>query len=80
MVGKGCACGYLFLRMSVSEQVIKKVRAMSPAQAKKLLAYIKQREREEQQDRQDIEVARRALAEPGEHIPWEKVKADLGLK
>lgn len=33
------------------------------------------------EDRMDIEAARRALAEPKNRvrIPWEKVKADLGL-
>jgi len=30
-------------------------------------------------DRQDLEDARAALAEPGNSIPWEKVKAELGL-
>jgi hypothetical protein len=34
---------------------------------------------EELEDRKDIEDAIRALAEPGESIPWEKVKAELGL-
>ncbi len=66
--------------MSVTDQVIEKVKAMSPAQAKRLLAYLKQHEREQEEDRLDIEAARRALAEPGENIPWEKVKADLGMK
>ncbi|CAG1000463.1 hypothetical protein MYXO_02971 [Myxococcaceae bacterium] len=31
------------------------------------------------EERIDLEEARRALAEPGENIPWEKVKAELGL-
>lgn len=30
-------------------------------------------------DRNDVEDARTALAEPGENISWEKVKSDLGL-
>lgn len=33
---------------------------------------------EELEDRMDLEAAREALKEPGT-IPWEKVKADLGL-
>ncbi|MHA1568987.1 MAG: type II toxin-antitoxin system Phd/YefM family antitoxin [Alphaproteobacteria bacterium] len=31
------------------------------------------------EDRIDLEEARKALKEPGDTIPWEKVKADLGL-
>jgi len=37
-------------------------------------------ELEAEEDRLDLEAARRSLAEPGENIPWEKVKSDLGLK
>ena len=38
-----------------------------------------QRLREEEEDRTDNAAADAALAEPGESIPWEKVKADIGL-
>jgi prevent-host-death family protein len=31
------------------------------------------------EDRMDLEAARRALREGGKNIPWEKVKARLGL-
>ena len=31
------------------------------------------------EDRVDIEEARKALAEPGENIPWETIKKELGL-
>jgi hypothetical protein len=31
------------------------------------------------EDKLDNEAADRALSEPGESIPWEKVKAELGL-
>ena len=34
---------------------------------------------EELEDRMDIKAAEKALAESDELIPWEKVKADLGL-
>lgn len=38
-----------------------------------------QRLRQEEEDRIDNAAAEAALAEPGESIPWERVKADLGL-
>jgi len=34
---------------------------------------------EDLEERIDLEEARKALAEPGDSIPWEKVKAELGL-
>ena len=34
---------------------------------------------EELEERLDLEAIRRALAEPGESIPWTKVKKDLNL-
>jgi hypothetical protein len=30
-------------------------------------------------DRQDIVIAKKAIKEPGPNIPWEQVKAELGL-
>jgi prevent-host-death family protein len=38
-----------------------------------------QRLREEEEDRLDNAAADAARDEPGESIPWERVKADLGL-
>lgn len=38
-----------------------------------------ERLREEEEDRLDNAAADAARAEPGESIPWEQVKADLGL-
>jgi antitoxin Phd len=38
-----------------------------------------QRLRQEEEDRIDNAAADAALAEPGESIPWERVKADLGF-
>ena len=35
--------------------------------------------REEEEDRLDNAAADAALAEPGENVPWEQIKADLGL-
>lgn len=34
---------------------------------------------EELEDRMDVEAARAAMAEEGESVPWEQVKAELGL-
>ncbi|MFC1482568.1 type II toxin-antitoxin system Phd/YefM family antitoxin [Myxococcota bacterium] len=34
---------------------------------------------EEHEDRLDVEAARRALAEPGERVPYERVRRELGL-
>jgi len=38
-----------------------------------------QRLRQEEEDRIDNAAADAALAEPGENIPWERIKADLEL-
>ena len=38
-----------------------------------------QRLRQEEEDRIDNAAADAALTEPGESIPWERVKTDLGL-
>lgn len=66
--------------MSATEQVIEKIRKMSSDQVEELLAYLEQKQNQEaEEDRLDVEAARRGLAEPGENVPWEKVKADLGL-
>ncbi|MBM3840610.1 MAG: hypothetical protein FJ398_22145 [Verrucomicrobia bacterium] len=36
--------------------------------------------REASEDRQDLEDAKVSLAEPGENIPWEQIKTEMGLK
>ncbi|MEK7405745.1 MAG: type II toxin-antitoxin system prevent-host-death family antitoxin [Acidobacteriota bacterium] len=41
--------------------------------------WLLERRAKEDTDRADVDDARAALAEPGENIPWEKVKTDLGL-
>ena len=67
--------------MSITEQVIQKVKGMSEDQARELLLQLERQERADaEEDALDLEAARRALAEPGENIPWEKVKTDLDLK
>ncbi len=35
---------------------------------------------EELEDRLDVELAKKALAEPGENIPYEEIREELGLK
>lgn len=50
----------------------KNVAAIVPVQDVELL--------EELEDRADLEAARKALAEPGESIPWEVVKKELAAK
>ena len=65
--------------MSVTELVIEKVKALPEDQARGLLSFLETLEHEE--DIFDAKAARKALAE-GEKvgfIPWETVKADLGL-
>ena len=70
-----------FIRMSIAEQVIQKVKKLSEDEARDLLAHIEHQERAEaEEDRLDIEAAQRALAEPGPNIPWEQVKKEMGLK
>ena len=71
----------IFHDMSITEQVIQKVKGMSEDQARELLLQLERQERADaEEDALDLEAARRALADPGENIPWEKVKTDLGLK
>ncbi|MBI4324454.1 MAG: hypothetical protein HY674_04250 [Chloroflexi bacterium] len=67
--------------MSALEAVAEKIKVLSEAEACDLLAWLDRRQRlRDQEDEQDILAARRALAEPGENIPWEKVKEEAGLK
>jgi len=65
--------------MSATELVIEKVKALPEDQARGLLSFLETLEHED--DHFDIKAARKALAEAKRDgfIPWEKVKADLGL-
>lgn len=68
--------------MSITEQVIQKVKGLSDEQARELLDYLAQKKREEaEEERLDIEAARQALAEADKEgwIPWEQVKAEMKL-
>ena len=69
--------------MSVTEQIVEKVKELPEDKARDLLVYVEQKEREEaEEDRLDIEAARRALAEADKEgwIPWNQVKAELELE
>ena len=61
--------------MSALELAVEKVKTLSEAQARDLLAYLEQAE----EDRADVETARRALAESGANVPWEEIKKESGL-
>jgi len=51
------------------------VAALIPIEDLRLLERLE----EEAMCRQDLEAARASLAEPGDNIPWESIKAELGL-
>lgn len=53
----------------------KDLAAVIPMEDLRLLERLAQEER----DRMDVEAARAALAEPGENIPLERMKEELGL-
>ncbi len=63
--------------MSATEQLARKVQTLDEATAREVLDFVEQRIRDEEQD--DLAAAKRALAEPGKNIPWEKVRAEAGL-
>jgi hypothetical protein len=67
--------------MSTIEMVREKITRLSDEEAREVLACIERIERERaDEDRQDIEAARKALAESDERIPYEQVRRELGLK
>ncbi|MEK7683987.1 MAG: hypothetical protein AAB466_01045 [Verrucomicrobiota bacterium] len=67
--------------MSALEAVVEKIKALSEEEARDLLAWLDRQQRvRDEEDEQDIAAVRHALVEPGENIPWEKVKEEAGLK
>ena len=65
--------------MSATELLAEKVRKLDEHTAREVLVFLEQRDAEEVEDRLDVEAARQARAEPGENVPWSRVKAENGL-
>jgi hypothetical protein len=66
--------------MSTVEMVVEKAKLLTEREAREVLAVLDRLERDRDEEREDIEASRRALAEPGENIPWETIKQEAGLK
>ncbi|MBI2929139.1 MAG: prevent-host-death family protein [Verrucomicrobia bacterium] len=66
--------------MSTVEMVVEKAKRLSEREAREVLAVLDRLERDRDEEREDIEASRQALAEPGENIPWETIKQEAGLK
>lgn len=60
--------------------VVEKAKHLTEREASEVLAVLDRLERDRDEEREDIEAARRALGEPGENIPWERIKQEAGLK
>jgi hypothetical protein len=67
--------------MSKVEEIEHAIEKLSHDEMEKLAGWIERRraEIEAEEDRIDLEAARRSLAEPGENIPLEKLAKELGL-
>lgn len=67
--------------MSKVEKIEHAIEELSHDDREKLAAWLNRRraEIEAEEDRIDLEAARRSLAEPGENIPWKTVKRENGL-
>jgi hypothetical protein len=64
--------------MSAVEDAAAKLRSLSPDRAQRVLALIEDLAALQAiEDRQDVEDARQALAEPGENITLEQLARDL---
>ena len=58
---------------------MKGVRTSGVSKRRRKTASGRKRLTEAEMDRQDLIAARKAMKEPGPNIPWEQVKAELGL-
>jgi len=66
--------------MIAVEEALAKLRSLSPGRSQHVLAVIEDlAELQALEDKQDIEDARTALAEPGDDIPLEQLAKELGL-
>jgi plasmid stabilization system protein ParE len=68
--------------MSNVEEIERAIEELSHDDLEKLAVWLERRraEVEAEEDRIDLEAARRSLAEPGENIPLEKLAKELGLR
>jgi hypothetical protein len=65
--------------MIAVEEALAKLRSLSPDRSRHVLAVIEDlAELQALEDKQDVEDARAALAEPGEDIPLEQLAKELG--
>jgi len=64
--------------MNATEQLARKVQTLDEITAQAVLDFVEDRMRAEETE--DLAAAKRSLAEDGENIPWEKVRAEAGLE
>jgi hypothetical protein len=66
--------------MIAVEEALAKLRSLSPDRSQHVLALIEDlAELQVLEDRQDVQDARAALAEPGEDLPLEHVAKEMGI-
>ena len=66
--------------MIAVEEALAKLRSLSPDRSQQVLALIEDlAELQVLEDRQDVQDARAALAEPGEDLPLEQVAKEMGI-
>ncbi|MBI5773942.1 MAG: hypothetical protein HZA89_09405 [Verrucomicrobia bacterium] len=58
-------------------EVISEIKKLPKVQQRKVYQFVDEQLRREE-DRRDNEAANRALAEPGENIPWAEARKRLG--
>jgi hypothetical protein len=73
--------------MSAVEQIQRAVEQLSAEEYKQFSAWMahklgeeSNRDQEQAEEQADLQAAREALAEPGDNISWEQIKAEVGLK
>ena len=58
-------------------EIISEIKTLPPPQRRKVFRFVDEQMRQEE-DRRDNAAADRALAEPGENIPWAEARKRLG--